>query len=137
MRPTVRWNELELKAQKVPGLERKPKKEGGYFEDLSPELRGPGQVSSLLTIEMKRRSGKPVTGWFYPILVDQARRLAKNHPKPFPALPQVSPAIITHPCFCTFSCCPPSCAMFTCSGLLMMTGTLYLLQSRSDRIDAW
>ena len=69
------------KGQKIPGLERKPKKEGGYFDELPPKLRDRARYWLRRLTEKRRRHDKPVTGWVCPLLWGQARRLAKNPPR--------------------------------------------------------
>ena len=59
------------KGQKIPGLERKPKREGGYFDDLCYDHRD-GQV---LLLGLPRQSPKSV--WVIPGDTDHVLTLAE------------------------------------------------------------
>jgi hypothetical protein len=65
---------------KIEGLKRKPKREGGKFDDLPYELQERAKYWLKRILDKRRRLGKKRTGWVYPLLVGQARRLAKNPP---------------------------------------------------------
>src|SRR5580704_1548050 len=67
---------------KIEGLKRKPKREGGKFDDLPYELQERAKYWLRRILDKRRRLGKKLTRWVYPILVGQARRLAKNPPTP-------------------------------------------------------
>jgi hypothetical protein len=71
---------LKTRGCKIPGLKRKPKREGGYFDELPPYQRGLAEDYFREMIAKRKRQGKPVKGSVLPILVGQARRLAKNPP---------------------------------------------------------
>src|SRR5579862_8368564 len=68
------------KSVKIPGLKRKPNHQGGKFDDLPYELQERARYWLRRILEKRKRRGQEVTGWVYPLLVGQARRLAKNPP---------------------------------------------------------
>ena len=68
------------KVAKIPGLERKPKRKGRLFGDLEPEGEALAKFYFDRMLAKRRRRGLRVPHWLRPILVGQARRLAKNPP---------------------------------------------------------
>jgi hypothetical protein len=68
------------KGQKIHGLKRKPKRKGGYFDELPGDQRRIAQYYYRRFVERWRRRGRRIDRWLRPILVGQARRLAKNPP---------------------------------------------------------
>ena len=68
------------KGQKIGGLERKPKRKGGYFDDLTPQQQRIAHHYYKRWLEERQSGGQRIERWEQPLLVGQARRLAKNPP---------------------------------------------------------